>query len=165
MLPFKSGRNICFKDKNCSIFEGHKNKNFMRWKGENVISSPSDILCVYARLCPSLCNPMDCSPAGSSVRGISQAWVPEWVAILFSRGCSLPRNRTHVCCISYLGRRFFMTALPGKSSTFFTKTKKPSLPLPLQSTLLMKGHFRLRQLVCRSRGNILGINVQCPMRV
>ena len=34
--------------------------------------------------CPTLCDPMDCSPLGSSVHGISQARVPEWVAIAFS---------------------------------------------------------------------------------
>ena len=33
-----------------------------------------------------LCDPMDCSPPSSSVPGISQARIPEWVAIFFSRG-------------------------------------------------------------------------------
>ena len=33
--------------------------------------------------CPTLCNPMDCSPPGSSVRGISQARILEWVAVSF----------------------------------------------------------------------------------
>ena len=36
--------------------------------------------------CPILCDPMDCSPPGFSVHGISQARILEWVAILFSRG-------------------------------------------------------------------------------
>ena len=34
--------------------------------------------------CPTLCDPMDCSPPGSSVHGILQAKIPEWVAISFS---------------------------------------------------------------------------------
>ena len=38
----------------------------------------------------TLCNPMDCSPPGSSVRGVSQARILEWVAIPFSRGSSNP---------------------------------------------------------------------------
>ena len=38
--------------------------------------------------CPTLCDPMDCSPLGSSVHGIFQAWILEWVAISFSRGSS-----------------------------------------------------------------------------
>ena len=54
--------------------------------------------------CPTLCNPMDCSPPGSSVHGISQGRVLEWVAISFSRGSSQPRDRTQVSCIA--GRLF-----------------------------------------------------------
>ena len=41
-----------------------------------------------AQSCPTLCDPMDCSLPGFSVRGIFQARVPEWVAISFSRGSS-----------------------------------------------------------------------------
>ena len=41
--------------------------------------------------CPTLCNPMDCSPPGSSVHGISQARILEWVAMPSSRGSSCPR--------------------------------------------------------------------------
>ena len=43
---------------------------------------------LIAKSCPTLCNPMDCSPPGSSVQGISQAIILEWVAISFSRGSS-----------------------------------------------------------------------------
>ena len=46
--------------------------------------------------CLTLCNPMDCSLPGSSVHGIFQAIVLEWIAISFSRGSSRPRNRTRV---------------------------------------------------------------------
>ena len=46
--------------------------------------------------------PMDCSPPGSSVHGIFQARILEWVAISSSRGSSPPRDRTHV---SFIGRR------------------------------------------------------------
>ena len=41
-----------------------------------------------AQSCPALCDPMDCSLPGSSVHGISQARLLEWVAISFSRGSS-----------------------------------------------------------------------------
>ena len=57
-----------------------------------------------AQLCPTLCDPMDCSLQGSSVHGIFQARVLEWVAISFSRGSSRPRDRTWVSRIA--GRRF-----------------------------------------------------------
>ena len=52
-----------------------------------------------AQLCPSLCDPIDCSLPGSSVHGIFQAIVLEWIAISFSRGSSQPRNRTQVSLI------------------------------------------------------------------
>ena len=41
----------------------------------------------------------DCSPPGSSVHGISQARILEWVVISFSRGSSQPRDQTHVSSI------------------------------------------------------------------
>ena len=52
--------------------------------------------------------PVCCSPPGSSVHGILQARVLEWVAIAFSRGSSRPRNRTQVSHIA--GRRFTIWA-------------------------------------------------------
>ena len=44
--------------------------------------------CLDAQPCPTLCDPMDCRPPGSSVHGISQARILEWVAISSSRGYS-----------------------------------------------------------------------------
>ena len=57
------------------------------------------------QLCLTLCDPMDCSPPGSSVHGISQARVLEWVAISSSKGSSELRNRTCVSYVSCIGRR------------------------------------------------------------
>ena len=73
----------------------------MYWTGE---IRPA---CMYAKLlssCLTLCDPMDCNPSGSSVHGILQARIPEWVATPSSRGSSQPRDRTHVSCISCIGR-------------------------------------------------------------
>ena len=53
-----------------------------------------------AQSCPTLCNPMDCISPGSSVHGILQARVLEWVAIPFSRGSSRSRDRTRASCIA-----------------------------------------------------------------
>ena len=50
-----------------------------------------------ARSCPALCDPMDCSPPGSSVHGIFQARSLEWVSISSSRGSSQSRDQT---CVS-----------------------------------------------------------------
>ena len=55
-----------------------------------------------------LCDPMDCSPPGSSLHGILQARVLEWVAISFSRGSSQPRDRTQVSHV--VGRCFNLWA-------------------------------------------------------
>ena len=52
----------------------------------------SCVLCLVAQLCPTPCDPMDYSLPGSSVHGILQARIPEWVAMLFSRGIFLPQG-------------------------------------------------------------------------
>ena len=51
-----------------------------------------------AKSCPTLCNPMVCSLPGSSVHGIFQAKILEWVAISSSRRSSWPTDQTHVSC-------------------------------------------------------------------
>ena len=51
-------------------------------------------------LCNSFETPMDCSLPGSSVHGILQARIPEWVAIPFSRGSSWPKDRTRASCVA-----------------------------------------------------------------
>ena len=62
-------------------------------------------VCVLvAQLCPTLCDPTDCSPPGFSVHGILQARILEWIAIPFSRRTSQPRNQTLVSCMA---GRFF----------------------------------------------------------
>ena len=61
-----------------------------------------------AQSCPTLCDPTDCSLPGSSLHGILQARVLEWVATSFSRGSSLPRDRTWVSSIP--GRCFNLWA-------------------------------------------------------
>ena len=49
---------------------------------------------LVTKSCPTLCNPVDCNPSGSSVHGIFQARILEWVLISFSRGSSSPTYRT-----------------------------------------------------------------------
>ena len=62
----------------------------VKWKCEMLV----------AQLCLTLCDPMDCNPPGSSVHGILQARIMEWVAIPFSRGSFWPRDWTRVSCIA-----------------------------------------------------------------
>ena len=61
-----------------------------KWKSESEVT----------QLCPTHCDPMDCSSLGSSVHRIFQARVLEWVAISFSRGSSWPRDWTQVTLLS-----------------------------------------------------------------
>ena len=60
------------------------------------------LLCAHILSCIWLCNPMDCSLLVSSVHGIFQEKILEWVAISSSRGSSWPRNLT---CVSSVGRQ------------------------------------------------------------
>ena len=86
--------------------------------GQQKDSSPSEFYCtlmeiliagVHAELlhlaCPTLCNPKGCSPSGSSVHGILQGRILEWVAMLSSRGFSQPRDPTRISYVSCIGRR------------------------------------------------------------
>ena len=59
---------------------------------------------MHAQSCPTVCDPMDCRLPGSSVHGIFQERILQWVAISYSRGSSQPRNWT---CVSCIGRRIF----------------------------------------------------------
>ena len=53
---------------------------------------------LVTQLCPTLCDPMDCSPPGSSVHGISQARILEWVAISFLQGI-FPTQGSNLCLL------------------------------------------------------------------
>ena len=61
-------------------------------------------VCLVTQSCLTLCDPVDCSPPGCSVHGISQAVILEWVAVPFSRGSSRPRDGTRVSCVSCICR-------------------------------------------------------------
>ena len=58
-----------------------------------------------AQSCPTLCHPTDYSPPGSSVHGILQARILEWVCMSSWRGSSQPRDQTHVLYVSCIGRQ------------------------------------------------------------
>ena len=64
------------------------------------------------------CDPMDCSPPGSSVHGTSQARILEWVAISFSRGSSPPRDLT---CIPVFQADFLLSEPARPKSNFISK--------------------------------------------
>ena len=70
------------------LYEGYKPIAY----GSNHASRYTHAKCLAAQSCLTLCDPMDCSPPGSSVHGTSQARLLEWVVIFFSRGSSQPRD-------------------------------------------------------------------------
>ena len=62
-------------------------------------------VCSVAPLCQTLCGHMDCSPPNSSVHGILQARILEWVAISFSKGSSLTQGLNLCLYVSCIGRQ------------------------------------------------------------
>ena len=101
LVRLKMVKIVCFI---LYIFYHNKKKNILNRqlvpRLGGFLFSESEI----AQLCLTLCNPMDYSLPGSSIRGIFQARVLEWVAISFSRGSSWPRDWTWVSQIA--GRHF-----------------------------------------------------------
>ena len=78
-----------------------------------------DFNCVHACVLSSsvMCDswqPKDYSSPGSSVHGILQARIMEWVAISSSRGLSWPRDQTRISCVSCIAGRFFIMEPWGK---------------------------------------------------
>ena len=74
--------------------------------------------------CPTLCNPMGCSPPGSSVHWILQAGILEWVAMLPSRGSSWLRDWTQVSWGSCIAGEFFTPEPLGKRDLLFTRIEE-----------------------------------------
>ena len=89
-------------------FSLNKSNSYLKKGGGDRKAFKNSILhCVHAQslqACPTLCDPLDCGPPGSSVHGILQARILEWVAMPSSRGSFQPRKRTH---ISYIADGFF----------------------------------------------------------
>ena len=62
-------------------------------------------VCVLTQLCLTLCNPMDCSLPDSSVHGIFQARILEWVTISHSRRSCQPTDQTCISCVFCISRQ------------------------------------------------------------
>ena len=69
-------------------------------RAKNTVSQSNKVKVLVAQSCPTLRNPVNYSPPGSSVHGISQARILEWVAISFSRGSSQAGDQTRVSHIA-----------------------------------------------------------------
>ena len=87
---------------NVNSHQIHRGKIFSQsnfTKNEDSQRTKYTYCCLVAKSYPTLCTPMDCSPPGSTVHGILQARLPEWVVISSSRASSQPRDQTHIFCI------------------------------------------------------------------
>ena len=94
-------------------FLSHSSLNSLTVK---VLCSPftsKEVKVLVTQLCLTLCNSLNCSLPGSSVHGILQARILEWVAMPFSKGSSWPRNQTAVSLIA--GRFFAIWAIKGSA--------------------------------------------------
>ena len=123
-----------------SIVPGLGGKNFLLafiiWKSE------------VAQSCLTLCDPMDCSLPGSSVYGIFQARVLEWVAISFSRGSfpsqgsklGLPQYRQTLYCLSHQGSPYYLeTSLKERDRAVLYLDQSHPVPIgPSLKTLLQR---------------------------
>ena len=76
-----------------------------------------------AESCPVLCNCMDCSPPGTSIHGIFQTRILEWVAISYSRRSSWSRDQTHVSCIGRWILYYWATREASATVNFISKIR------------------------------------------
>ena len=126
-----------FKRQSCSL----SLNIFQQWGAHPIFCLSWMNVVVLGTQSPShvqlFCDPMDCSLPGSSVHGISQARILEWVTISSSRGSSWPRDGTQVSCI---GRRIL----------YHWATREPLGSVPLSSTLTTVSIISLGALPCWS---------------
>ena len=100
----------------CLVLQCSENGKFiLRAKCSFLTQHVHEVCAKSFQSCPTFCDPMDCSPPGSSVHGILQARILEWVAMPSARGSSRPRDLTLVSYISYTAGGFFTTSVTGEA--------------------------------------------------
>ena len=120
--------------------------------------------CLVTKSCLALCDPIDCSQPDSSVHGLLQARILEWVAISFSRGSSRPRDQTWVSCTA---GRFFTVWV---TREYLTLSKllcwSPFLGPELRGRHLHLCSLEEEECVGKRRGRIHSIVIgfsKCPL--
>ena len=101
VMPWKTCRYVHTKRNSNMVYNKQKSENNLNSESKNMDG------CMHAKTlqsCPTLRDPMDCSLPGSSVHGILQARIPEWIAISSSRGSFWPRYWIHIFYVSCIGR-------------------------------------------------------------
>ena len=97
--PGLSTVKLVFPPPFCSLFSSERSYCVQPTLGSGELCPTSLTLqwVIVAQSYPTLCGPVDCSPPGSSVHGISQARILEWVAMTFSRRCSTSVKYLEFC--------------------------------------------------------------------
>ena len=93
-LKPRTGAQACLRNRKDSTFRGIK--LIFHKENDTTYLLYETVKVKVTQWCPALCNPMDCSLSGSSVHGILQARILEWVGVPFCRGPFQPRDRTQV---------------------------------------------------------------------
>ena len=92
-------------------------KAFLLFVSLNLVCACTNVKSLQS--CPTLCNPLDSSPPGSSVHGILQARILEWVAMPSSRGSSQLGDRTCVSLSPALAGQFFTMSATWEAQVWF----------------------------------------------
>ena len=117
-------RQLCFSLSHCP--------DVTPYNSSPVLPAVLNASCMHAQSCLTLCNPMGYSPPGTSIHGVFQARILEWVAIPFSRGSSQSRDQTHVSSIFCIGKQIlYHWAIQEVPNT--------SLSFPIQPRSLLHG--------------------------
>ena len=110
------------------------------------------------QLCLTLCNPVDCSPPCSSVLGILQARILEWISMLSSRGSSWPRDRTRISYVSCIPCRCCCWVASVVSDSVRPQRRQPTrFPHPWDSPGKNTGvgcHFLLQCMKVKSKSEV-----------
>ena len=110
----------------------------------------------------TLCDPLDCSPPDSSVHGILQARMLEWVAKASSRGSSPPRDQTHVSMSPVLTGRFFTTSTTWEALQVGFLLSYVHLGKPLN--VPMPGFLHLKVVLIFSPPSVIRQPTTCPIQ-
>ena len=109
--------NLAFQPPNTRPKLASVHKVFISWLQ---LDKDKDYVCVLTQSCLTPC----CCLPGSSVHGIFQARILQWVAISYSRRSSQPRDQTCISCTSYIGRQILYRCATWKSNTIKILTLK-----------------------------------------
>ena len=99
---------------------------------DNFLDIFCDVCAQSLQSCPALCDPMDCSPPGSSDHGNLQARILEWVAMASSRGSSWPRDWTRVSCVSCIAGRLYPLSHLGSPFSLLHILQSTAFPITFQ---------------------------------